>query len=175
MIKQVYIMGKLNPETGESEDYTYTELAAIFNIKTDSQVRKQAEKDDWNTARDRQKKIDDDALKKKLQEMRAQELPDIVTMRRQLLKGQLAIVTKGLAKLEANDMEIKPLDLHRASEFIIDQYYILFGIEFEPEHDDEVDVEVKVNVNKGSKHDVLRRATRLISRANSPGSDDSED
>lgn len=177
MIKQVYIAGKLDPATGESGDYTYTEIAAMFNVKSDASVKRRADREDWNTERELRKKQDDTILKKKLDEMKAAELPNIVEMRRKLLKGQLGIVTNGLASLAAGDMEIKPLDLHRASEFIIEQYYVLFGIDLEPPAPKaDVDVEVKVKVDTGSSHDILRRVTRQISRGhNDSGSDDTED
>lgn len=128
MIKQIYIMGKLNPETGASEEYTYNELAAMFNIKSDTSVRKRADKEGWNEDREKRKKTDEAALKQKLEEMKTQELPDIVEMRRRLLKIQLAILTEGLNKLNSHEMDVKPVDLHRASEFIIKEYYTLFGI-----------------------------------------------
>jgi len=165
-MKQIYIMGKLNTETGENEDYTYTEIAAIFKVKTVSAVKKRADKEDWDIEREGQRRKDTEILKKKLQELRQEELPDIVTIRRQLLKGQLAVVTQGLARLTAGEMDIKPLDLHRASEFIIDQYYVLFGIEHDkPAAETEVNVKVDVDIS-GSSNDVLRRATRAIARRN---------
>jgi hypothetical protein len=178
MIKQVYIIGKLNPKTGASEDYTYTELAAMFGVKSDTSVRKRADRENWNKDREVRKNADEAALAKRLQEMKAAELPDIVEMRRRLLKGQLAIVTQGLAQLQAGDMEIKPLDLHRASEFIIEQYYVLFGIELEPSTStQDADVEVNVKVDIGNRHDILRRVTKLISSRgpNNSGSNPIED
>lgn len=144
MIKQIYIIGKLNPETGASEDYTYTELAAMFNIKTDSQVRKQAEKEDWNTARDQQKKIDEDALKVKLEEMKAQELPTIVEMRRKLLKVQLGTISSYLKQLDAGEVEVKPSDALKSSEFIIKEYYTLFGIPQPKVESEDKGVEIKL-------------------------------
>jgi hypothetical protein len=75
-------------------------------------------------------------------------------------------------------MEIKPLDLHRASEFIIEQYYVLFGIELEPSTStQDADVEVNVKVEIGNRHDILRRVTKLISSRgpNNSGSNPIED
>lgn len=127
-IKQIYIAGKRDYETGESVDYTYTEIAAIFNIKSEASVKKHADKENWNVGRERIRKKDEESLQRKLEEMKAQELPTIVEMRRTLLKVQLGVVKHGLKQLEAGEMDIKPVDLHRASEFIIKEYYTLFGI-----------------------------------------------
>jgi len=143
-IKQIYIIGKLNPETGESEDYTYTELAAMFNIKTDSAVKKRADKEGWNTEREGQKRKDEAIFKRKLEEMKAQELPTIIEMRRTVLKIQLGILKEGLAKLSAHEMDIKPGDLIKSSEFVINEYSTLFGTPQPKVATDDKAVELKV-------------------------------
>lgn len=144
MIKLIYIMGKLNSDTGESEDWTYAELAAKFNVKSDTAVKKRADKEGWNVEREGQKKKDEDALRLKLEEMKAQELPDIVEMRRKLLKIQLAILTEGLNQLNAHEMAIKPGDLLKSSEFIISEYHTLFGIPQPKVETEDKGVEIKL-------------------------------
>ncbi len=159
-IKQVYIIGKLNPETGASEEYTYNELAAMFNVKSGTSVRKRADKEGWNEDRELRKKTDEASLKQKLEEMKAQELPDIVEMRRKLLKIQLAVLTEGLSKLNAHEMDIKPADLHRASEFIIKEYYTLFGIpQPETKSEDSKGIEIKLG-NADDLYDLANHIRR---------------
>mgnify|MGYP003147566690 CR=1 FL=1 len=143
-IKQVYIIGKLNPETGASEDYTYNELAAMFNVKSGTSVRKRADKEGWNEEREVRKKTDEASLKLKLEEMKAQELPDIVEMRRRLLKVQLGTITAYLKQLDDGEVEVKPNDALKSSEFIIKEYYTLFGIPQPPVEKEDKGVELKL-------------------------------
>ncbi len=161
MVKQVYIAGKLNPETGESEDYTYTEIAAMFNVKSISSVKKRADKAGWDEARNRQKKKDEEKLRKKLEEMKVAELPDIIEMRRRLLKGQLLVLSKGIQQLEAGETEVKPIDIHRASEFIIQEYHTLFGIPQVAPVPDHPDDEPAIQINIGTKNDLHSLANNL--------------
>ena len=86
-IKQFYIMGKIDPETGQTISYTYDEIARLFHIQNRFSVGRHAKAENWVEERQieyvRRKK----ELAKMLTELKERELPDIQAMRNRVLSS----------------------------------------------------------------------------------------
>ena len=158
LIEELYIAGKVNPTTGENMEWSYAELATKFKIKSRQTIKEHADKGDWKTKRESYLVRHKETIREALRQV---DLPSIIEMRKMVLKSQLGTVAKYNKQLDADTVEVKPIDAQRSSEFIINEYNILFGIR-EKQAEPETDVKVKVEVEVKT-HDILHRTSRLIS------------
>lgn len=117
-IKLFYVMGTIDPDTGESIDFSYDEIGTIFEMEDVSLVEKRAKEEDWDSERDKAKEKNKAEIKRKLEKMRDEELPDIVLMRRRLWNIQLGIVRKYF-----DQSGNKATEMRKELEAIIDDIY----------------------------------------------------
>jgi len=158
LIEELYIAGKVNPATGENIEWSYAELGKKFKVKNRVTVKEHADKGNWKAKREAYLEKHKQTIRETLRKI---DIPSIVEMRKMVLKSQLGTIAKYNQQLDTGEVDVKPVDALRASEFTIDEYNILFGIR-EQQPEEEPDMKVTLEVKR--PHDILRRTSRLIGK-----------
>ena len=161
-IREFYIAGKVNPQTGENADYSYNQIAIAFNVKHRSTVKLHAEKGNWKADREKYKKQHLDTLRA---ELRKNDLPSLLELRGKLMKVHLGIINKGLQDIDAGELDVRGVDIHNSSKFLIDQYHFIFGVPQEQQPAQDVNLHIDFKDD-----DELYRAANSYVRKNSNGS-----
>lgn len=158
-IKQIYIAGKRDPEALGTVDYTYTEIAAMFNVKSIGSVKKHADKEGWDIEREKIKKKDEEKLRLHLEQLKSADIPNLVTIRERGLKFALGTVTTYLRQLDEGLIEVKPNEALKAFEFLISEYHTLFGVPQPKVETEDKAVELKVG-NIDDLYDLAKNIRR---------------
>lgn len=129
MIKDFYVAGKVNPRTGENQDYSYSDMAKVFGVSPIT-MKRHADNENWKADREAYKKRHREMIR---EELRASTLPTIIEIRQTILQAELATIKRYVELLKSGEMDshIKPIDALRAGEFVIAQYHILYGVQEE--------------------------------------------
>lgn len=129
LIKQIYIYGKRDMESWKSNDYTFGEIAKMFNIAASSSVKRRADREGWDRERNRIKRQEEAIIAEEYEKAKLAELPTIVEFRRRALKVQLGTITRYLEQLNEGTVDVRPSDADRALRFILEQYHVLYGVQ----------------------------------------------
>ncbi len=165
LIEEVYIAGKMDKATGESMDYSYGDICRMFNIGSKNTVQRHAIKDNWLAKREQYKQELNDTIIKRLREL---NIESFVDFRKRLMKIGLRELVNYGKRLEADEVDLKPVDIHRTREWLLGEYHLLFGVPQETiappteEVKDEKPIQIEMKVK--NPHDLLRRTTRLLSK-----------
>jgi hypothetical protein len=151
MIKDWYVTGKFDLATGQSLNYTYQDVCDKWGMKDRSNVKRHADKGNWNEERAAYKEQLRATISKQMREV---QIPDIVKLKRTLININYQELAIYLEQLNAREIDIKPSDAKAAARFLLDEYHYLFGNE-EPAKKLEVTVDFK------DKDDIYSTLARL--------------
>ena len=161
-IREFFIAGKVNPQTGTNTDYSYNEIANKFGIKHRQTVKDHADKENWKADREAYKKLHIETLKA---ELKKNDLPSLLELRGKLMKVHLGIINKGLRDIDEGELDVRGVDIHNSSKFLIDQYHFIFGVPQEQQPAQDVNLHIDFKDD-----DELYRAANSYIRKNSNGS-----
>ena len=142
-IGEHYIAGKVNPQTGTNEDYSFGEICRKFGIKNKATVKAQCDKRGWNADREAYKRKNLEILR---DELREANRPTIIEIRQLVLQTMLATLKLYVEELKQGNVEVKPLEALKAGEFIVREHHFLYGEE-KPEKPQELNVHMDFGNN----------------------------
>ena len=74
------------------------------------------------------------------------------------MKVHLGIINKGLQDMDAGELDVRGVDIHNSSKFLIDQYHFIFGV---PEQQKPVQ-DVNLHIDFKDDDELYRAANSYI-------------